>query len=130
MSPADGTSKSARGSPADRSRRGGSPPRGSPPARRTCPQHGRPQDTAAQPSAEVPPNIPNIADEAALIEERLRGAGADLKDCVDGRHGHGAKAQRIERAAAESIASACGRLRVLVRYLRERSAAGRANGDG
>jgi len=53
-----------------------------------------------------------------LIHDRLHGAWADLKDCVDGRHGHGAKAQRIERDAAEVIAAACSQLRVLLRYAR------------
>ena len=69
---------------------------------------------AAQTSSDVPTKLDLRTIE--LIHDRLHGAWADLKDCVDGRHGHGAKAQRIERDAAEAIAAACSQLRVLLRY--------------
>lgn len=74
-------------------------------------------EPAAQTPADVQPNT--LVEESERLEQRLRAAWADLKDAIDGRHGHGAKAQRIERAAADEIASICGRLRVLVRYLRQ-----------
>jgi|SRR6185437_8345556 len=114
------------GTPADRLRRGGDLAIRERAVRRTAgsrspltpsrtpPRPLSPSGPAAQTSSDVPTKLDLRTIE--LIHDRLHGAWADLKDCVDGRHGHGAKAQRIERDAAEAIAAACSQLRVLLRY--------------
>jgi hypothetical protein len=72
----------------------------------------RPPVRGAAPAEPVP------VEELSLIEERVRAAAYDLRDCVDGRRGaDGPRLRRLEREAAEVIAGECGRLRIVLLYL-------------